>query len=306
MKKKVYTIVIVLIISIVFGSCNINAASEDENIEATVNIDSENNVIFSIQTVGIKSFEGILDYDDETLEFIEVESQNGWDARIDLNTIVASTNNDDINNKKEIAKIKFRIKNDEDIISTSISMYDIKIVKSNYTVDEHKDVFSEIEINNNSDSQDEFEVTETFSEYAESADYSMIEYGADAEDSSSEEYNNNDKDYDGNLADYEGNGNYSDVEIDEENTEDDNGNKVGVEGEQHVYSVDSDEVSDNDEEIDDNSEKNKDIEEQKDNLANGKIPQTGIGSIILGSIIIIILIFMAIFFYKKIKKVNKD
>ena len=306
MKKKVYITLFIIVILVVFRSCIVIAASGNENIETTTNIDSENNIIFNIQVNDIKSFEGILDYDSEVIEYVGIESLNNWNIRLDSETIVGISEKSDNSGKNEVAKIKFKIKETGSILTTSISMYDLKIIKEGYTVEEHKDIYSEADISSILISDEQSEVTDTFDIEPENVDYSLVNYGGDVVNEVETNTITGQNESDNEVSLNENNANYSETayvennQLDENNEMDEN---IEVQGTDTQYSeADGQEVNfkfDEDSNIQDLIE---DEEDKKEEIKE-KETKNNILKIVAISILIIFIIVTTIFtiiiIYKK-------
>ena len=149
MRKKVIVSVFIIAILIIFKYYIVNADNENSTLNLISDIDSNGNITLNLQSTNIRAIDGTVDYDSEELEYIGIEKQNNWEVDFDSNTLQISAVSQNASNieNKDIAILKFKIKNIEEIIKTTISITDIKILKDDDTVGQLNDLNSDISIN---------------------------------------------------------------------------------------------------------------------------------------------------------------
>lgn len=297
MKRKVITTLFLILILTISRYYIINAVQEPM-LQISGSLDEEENVSVVIKGVSIKGFEGILDYDSEVLEYVGIEGKNNWNVKKDYQTLVISGSTENIEDTeiKDIAILKFKLKDVEDILATNISIYNIKIVKNDGVGNfENLDAMVTIQesitydeedynINNNDDIIEEA-VLESDIEFSDDAE---IDYGEDLEVIDDDELANEQ------IEEAE--------EIEQSST--DIEEQIVVAEEESVVLGNEDNYSENLEpkETNLNVEEIKGSELNKDNLAKSKLPQTGM--IVIPSIIIVALAGISFLLYKKYKSVK--
>lgn len=157
MKRKIIIGMIIITICMIFNLSISNA--ESDNITMQGNIDSNNNITFSIQASEITGFNGNISFEDEVLEFIGVEEKNDSNINVDTDkwTISGVLSNSNNTTAKEIAVLKFRAKETQENITEGVYITDLKILKTNGDLVENLKIGDTVTINNASNTPGEFE-----------------------------------------------------------------------------------------------------------------------------------------------------
>ena len=134
-KFIVHVLIIVLVTVLTY---NIVYADNETKVETSVNIDESKNIIITVKTNNIELFEAVLDYDSDVIKYEGIEVKNNWEIKQDENELNISivSNNSNNNEEKDIAVLRFKPINIENIDETSISFTNIKVGKQN---DERED-----------------------------------------------------------------------------------------------------------------------------------------------------------------------
>lgn len=291
MKRKVIISLFVIVILTISRYYIINAANETSEVEILTNVDAEKNITLNLQASNIKGIEGIISYDSDILEYVGIEEQNSWIVDINQETLqfLVTSENDDNTEKKDIAIIKFKPKNTEDILETNISITSITIVKEDGTSSEVEDLNTTVTISANvdTDEKDEFADDGEIKEDVVAGEEDnvitegdvTIDYGGDSQ------------------VDEETNENGEEVEAGESVEANESSFEGGSE-EEYQIKVTEDDVAYKEEGV----LKDEAIK-QADDIANKNLPQTGTKGVILTNLIMAVLLAIAYVAYKKYKRV---
>ena len=276
MKRK---IIVGLLLFATLIICNFNISNADEDtatIKATPSIDEEKNITITLKAKNIKLVEGILDYDDNVIEYLGIEGKNDWEVEENLLQISMVSNEDTNSEEKEIAVINFKIVNAENIIDEDITIGNINFVKDDDTRVENRSLKVHIVLNKDTE-----------------------EDGDDFSDDEEENINEpeNDNLFDGDVetdgeVDYGGDEDAYDDEGENNQNSDlnNNGDEKGEQGNKEII-----------------SDKSTDGKESngKDTTLIGKIlPNTGLVIQYIAIALIIILAGVSLVVYKKMKGEN--
>ena len=156
MKVKFIVNVLIIVLLTVFAY-NIVLADNETKIETSVNIDDSKNITITLKARDIELFESILDYDSDVIEYEGIESKNNWEIKQDENKLNISiiSNNTNNNEEKDIAVLRFKPINIENIDETSISFTNIKVVKQNDEIENLDDLNIVAVLNEEDDSNEE-------------------------------------------------------------------------------------------------------------------------------------------------------
>ena len=156
MKVKFIVNVLIIVLLTVFAY-NIVLADNETKIETSVNIDDSKNITITLKARDIELFESILDYDSDVIEYEGIESKNNWEIKQDENKLNISiiSNNTNNNEEKDIAVLRFKPINIENIDETSISFTNIKVVKQNDEIENLDDLNIVAVLNEENDSNEE-------------------------------------------------------------------------------------------------------------------------------------------------------
>lgn len=306
MKRKIFIGVLIIIMYFMFGINLCNAENITPNVSITGNIDSEKNITINIQASGILGFSGVISFDSDVIEYLEFEEKNGSQINVDKDKLTISAIIQDSNEQqmKDIAILKFKSKNTEDNTTEGIYITNLKILKSDGTIEENLTVGDTITINENStnrigifdddlnaqftegNASDEKGNTIVPSKLTDQTN-TVVNYGGDFEDTEFTDINDNE----------ENEGQLVNAELSEETkTEDEE--SISADGET-VYGKDVTKA--NDAITDGDSEK---VEKQIENISNKKIPQTGLIVTIVPITIATLLLIIGCIAYKKSQNVK--
>lgn len=289
MRKK-FIICFIIIFTMIICKYNIIYATEETSIVKIFgDIDAEKNITLNIQTKDTRVFEGIIDYDVDVLEFVEIKGKNNWKASLQDFNITAITENVNNSEMLDILSIKFKLKNPEDIIDSNISVTEIKIVKDDKTKVNLGDLDTTITINEDKSTINDDENIQEEDEIDDTVEDSSDENNEDDEISQEDEdvyaeEQTIDSPSENDIPIIE----KSEIDIEYEDELDDEGNYK--------------KVDENKKNVDKSVERNmqEDIKEtQKENLANNTIPQTGLIITIVPILIISASVIITYYFYKK-------
>ena len=156
MKVKFIVNVLIIVLLTVFAY-NIVLADNETKIETSVNIDDSKNITITLKARDIELFESTLDYDGDVIEYEGIEAKNNWEIKQDENKLNISiiSNNTNNNEEKDIAVLRFKPINIENIDETSISFTNIKVAKQNNEIENLDDLNIVAVLNEENDSNEE-------------------------------------------------------------------------------------------------------------------------------------------------------
>lgn len=304
---------IIISLSIIFFiiMCNHNITSAVENtskVKLSGNIDAEKNITLNIKTRDIRIFEGMIDYDADVLEYVGIEGKNNWKVSMQGLNITAISENSDNLEMLDVLGIKFKLKNSDDIIDTNLSIIEIKIVKDDNTRIDLDDLDTTITINKDESNINDDEIAQE----EEEIDDTDIDGGIEENNEDDETIEEDDDVFAAEQT--KDNPSENDVPLivkSSENIEYDDEFEEKVEekvAEKIEEKKDDKKIDETSKNVDNSISVKENVKEetlkeaQKDNLANNKIPQTGVIITIIPFLIIIFSVSIAYFSYKKYKR----
>lgn len=295
MRRKIITSAFLIIMLVFLRKYIINAAEETPQLGVNGNIDEEKIITINFNATNIRGIQCQLSYDNEVIEYISdsLQGKNNWAVGLNSGTLLFLSGNEENTEKKDIATIQFRTKNETDTIHTNISLSNIKIVKFNGETSTLQDAEIPITIDRNVTSVEESILTEEGKPKDEDGNEIVesqlegdqaVNYGSDLETNNEE----------GQTSEP--------ISIQGENEIDQEAEKIqqmeATSGEYENPITEGDNDSNGTEE----AQNNQTIVKQIENLASKVLPKTGLARIILPIIVIsIILSFIA---YKKFKSIK--
>ena len=142
MKVKFIVNILIIVILSLFTYSIIYADSEPK-LETAVNIDESKNITITLKAQNVKLFEAaLLEYDSNIIEYEGIEAQNNWeikqyDDKLNISIVSNNLNNSE---EKDIAILRFKAVNIENIDETCISFTNVKIGKENNEIEDLDDL----------------------------------------------------------------------------------------------------------------------------------------------------------------------
>lgn len=290
MKIKIIVSFLISIVLIFSKFCLISAAAGDPEAEILSNIDREKNITVIVKAINIKTLTGTIDFEDDILDYIGIEAKNNWQIDINSDTFEFSANSQSENNneKVEILEIKFKVKENASILEAGVDLIELKAINDNGTVVDFGELNTTVTVNEDTNVVDDDESEEESSE----------------EDGENNEYFEDEGDGEDYEEEFDDNEDEEDSEEDEEEEifhDDEYGNDDEEDEEGSEEDGDYDGEFDNEVQKDESNSQS----DEQDNLASGLLPQTGVASIVLGIILIIVAVTIATISLKKAKEKNK-
>ena len=326
MKRKIFVgILIITIYTIVtFGICY--AENETQNLTMTGSIDEEKNITLNVQASDINGFEGTISFDSDIVEYVGVEEKNGSKVKVnsetlDISTLIGEALDSEV---KEIATIKFKVKDSENIIDTGIYITNVKILKKDNSMQDFQDFGVLVKVNEETATVEQDDSDEETSDLAEGEatdengnalseenlqeasaplEYEIEYENADEEGSSENNVEEKSAEADDSVEDTNKNEGTNKSEeatsttVEAGDSVEDTNKNEGTNKSVEPTSTTTEEVLE-DEKNTDKKDKSL-VDSIKDNLANGKLPQTGIKLSIIPLIFMLIFSVIASISYKK-------
>ena len=303
MKRKIIMGMILITICVIFNLSISNA--ESDNITMQGNIDSNNNITFSIQASEITGFNGNISFEDEVLEYIGVEEKNDSNINVDTDkwTISGVLSNSNNTTAKEIAVLKFKAKETQENITEGVYIIDLKILKTNGDLVDNLKIGDTVSINNDSNTLGEFEDDPN----AEITDGEAVdETGNVVAESTVIDQTGITVTYEGDKANTNG---YQENTINPNTITDakeaENTSEDGIEilaKKDEAGKLEEEKFGDKTSNDEDEGYFEDENKQQTESLSNDNIPQTGLAITIVPITIAIVLLIIGCFAYKKSKE----
>ena len=287
MNKKIIIGIMVILILTFFRYYTINATDNVPLLQLQNSVDEYNQIDIKLEVSNIKKVEGTLVYDSDVIRYTKIEENSNWTIELNEETMLFSAtlkNEENINNKDEI-KFKFSSKDNNSETETYFYLSDIAVIKNDDTSSNMDDLETNLKI--------------------EKIEYEPLNW----DEVPSQNYWPAENDYIEPIINYPDNGteagdvSASELSNDTNNTSQDAGNEEVVED--GYILLENGEVAELEEGLDMENIADEIKNSSKDDLANSKLPQTGVIGMTLGGIFIAILSGIAVISFKKAKEKNK-